>query len=176
MGDPITAGLMVAASIASTAMTTVSAGAQAKAEFEAAEQERKAEEQEALRLLAEEQQESLDQQSDVVRAAQQELGDIQASETMLTESSLGSILFDGEYGVQVGLGRIAEKEARDIGLRESQQLASINKQDNRGKRASAAASAQIGKAVASTISTATSAGVKLYGASTAPKSTAGTWT
>ena len=168
MGDPVTAGLMVAASIASTAMTISSANAQADAEFEAAEQQRKAEEAEALRLLAQEQQESLDQQSDVVRTAQKELGDLQASETMLTESSLGSILFNGEYGTQVGLGRISEKETRDVALRKSQQLGAINEQANRGNVAAAKASAQISAAVASTVSTAVSAGTKLSGASTVP--------
>jgi len=172
MCDPISAtaltAISIGASAASTAMTAVSAGQQAKAEFEAAEAQRKAEEQEALRLLAEEQQESLDQQSDVVRAAQKELGELQASETMLTESSLGSILFSGEYGKQVGLGRIEEKEARDVSLRKSQQLAAINEQSNRGRIASTKASSQIGKAVAGTLSTAASAGTKLYGAATVP--------
>jgi hypothetical protein len=168
MGDPVTAGLMVAASLASTAMTTVSANAQADAEFKAAEAQRKAEEQEALRLLAQEQQESLEQQSDVVRAAQKELGELQASETMLTESSLGSILFSGEYGTQVGLGRIAEKEARDVALRESQQMGAINEQRNRGKRAAGLASSQISTAVAGTISTIATAGSKLGGAATVP--------
>jgi len=168
MGDPVTAGLMVAASIASTAMTTVSANAQADAEFKAAEAQRKAEEQEALRLLAQEQQESLEQQSDVVRAAQKELGELQASETMLTESSLGSILFAGEYGTQVGLGRIAEKEARDVALRESQQMGAINEQSNRGKRAAGLASSQISTAIGNTILTGASAGIKLSGAATVP--------
>tara|TARA_R110000822_G_scaffold13959_9_gene49214 strand:+ start:404 stop:895 length:492 start_codon:yes stop_codon:yes gene_type:complete len=160
--------MAVAASAASTVMTTVSANAQADAEFDAAEQQRKAEEQEALRLAAQEQKESLDQQSDVVRAAQQELGDLQASETMLTESSLGSILFAGEYGTEVGLGRISEKEARDVALRKSQQLGAINNQANRGNVAAAKASAQISKAVASTISTAASVGMKAYNAPTTP--------
>ena len=168
MGDPVTAGLMIAGSIASTVMTTMSAKAQADAEFEAAEQQREAEEAEALRLLAQEQQEGLEQQSDVVRAAQKELGNLQASETMLTESSLGSILFTGEYGTEVGLGRISEKEARDVDLRKSQQLGAINEQANRGNVAAAKASAQISAAVASTVSTAVSAGTKLYGASTVP--------
>tara|TARA_R110002110_G_scaffold120489_7_gene295713 strand:- start:159 stop:638 length:480 start_codon:yes stop_codon:yes gene_type:complete len=159
-------------------MTTVSAGQQAKAEFKAAEQQRKAEEQEALRLAAQEQKESLDQQSDVVRAAQQELGDLQASETMLTESSLGSILFAGEYGTEVGLGRISEKEARDVALRKSQQLGAINNQANRGNVAAAKASAQISKAVASTIATGAKAGMggDASPASFVPGSTAGTWT
>ena len=87
---------------------------------------------------------------------------------MLTESSLGSILFSGEYGTQVGLGRIAEKEARDVALRESQQMGAINEQRNRGKRAAGLASSQISTAVAGTISTGISAGTKLYGASTVP--------
>ena len=168
-GLEIAAIAAVAASAASTAMTTVSANAQADAEFDAAEQQRKAEEQEALRLLAQEQEESLDQQSDVVRAAQKELGDLQASETMLTESSLGSILFTGEYGTQVGLGRISEKETRDVDLRKSQQLGAINDQANRGNVAAAKASSQISAAVASTIATAGSVGMKAAGASTAPQ-------
>jgi len=180
MCDPITiAAMAVAASVASTAMTTVSANAQADAEFDAAEQQRKAEEQEALRLLAQEQEESLDQQSDVVRAAQKELGDLQASETMLTESSLGSILFTGEYGTEVGLGRISEKEARDVALRKSQQLGAINNQANRGNVAAAKASAQISKAVAGTVATAARVGMGAAGAPSAPfvpGSTAGTWT
>jgi len=172
MCDPLSAtaltALSIGASAASTAMTTVAAGQQAKAEFKAAEAQRKAEEQEALRLLAQEQQEGLEQQSDVVRAAQKELGELQASETMLTESSLGSILFTGEYGTQVGLGRISEKEARDVALRKSQQFGAINEQANRGNVAAAKASSQISAAIGNTIATAASAGIKLSGAATVP--------
>ena len=176
MCDPITIAV-IAASAASTVMTTVSAGQQAKAEFKAAEQQRKAEEQEALRLTAQEQQESLDQQSDVVRRSQKEVGDLLASETMVTESVLGSFLFTGEYGTQVGLGRISEKEARDVALRKSQQLGAINNQANRGNVASAKASAQISKAVASTIATGAKAGMGGGNAAPfVPGSTAGTWT
>lgn len=159
MGDPVTAGLMVAASLASTVMTTMSANAQANAEFEAAEAQRKAEEQEALRLLAQEQQEGLEQQSDIMRRSQEELGAVQASEIMLSESSLGSLLYAGAYDLNVGLGRIQEQEARDIGFRESQQADAIARQETRNIQAAGRAGQQISSAVGSTLKTAVGAGM-----------------
>jgi len=168
MGDPVTAGLMVAASIASTAMTTMSANAQANAEFEAAEAQRKAEEQEALRLLAQEQQEGLEQQSDIMRSAQKELGAVQASETMLTESSLGSLLYAGAYDLNVGLGRVEEQTARDEAFRRSQQTDAIARQETRGVQAAGRASQQISKAVGSTLQTAVGAGSSILNAPATP--------
>ncbi len=168
MGDPVTAGLMVAASIASTVMTTMSANAQADAEFEAAEQQRKAEEAEALRLLAQEQQEGLEQQSDIMRMSQEELGAVQASETMLSQTSLGSLLYAGAYDLNVGLGRVAEQEVRDVGFRESQQADAIARQETRNIQAAGRASQQISSAVGSTLKTAVGAGASIYNAPKTP--------
>lgn len=168
MGDPVTAGLMVAASIASTAMTTASANAQAKAEFEAAEAQRQAEEAEALRGIAQEQQEGLEQQSDIMRSAQQELGAVQASETNLTLTSLGSLLLEGEYRLQRGLSRIDEQTARDVLFKESQQADAIARQKTRGIQASGRAGQQISSAVGSTLKTAVSAGMSVYNAPNTP--------
>ena len=160
--------LSVASSVASTAMTTVSANAQADAEFEAAEAQRKAEEQEALRLLAQEQQEGLEQQSDIMRSAQKELGAVQASETMLTESSLGSLLYAGAYDLNVGLGRVEEQTARDEAFRRSQQTDAIARQKTRGVQAAGRASQQISSAVGSTLKTAVGAGMSVYNAPKTP--------
>ena len=168
MGDPVTAGLMIAASIVSTAMTTKSANAQADAEFEAAEAQRKAEEQEALRGIAQEHQEGLEQQSDIMRSAQKELGAVQASETMLTESSLGSLLYAGEYDLNVGLGRIEEQTARDEAFRRSQQADAIARQKTRGVQAAGIAGQQISKAVGSTLKTVVGAGSDILNAPTTP--------
>jgi len=160
--------LSVASSVASTAMTTVAASAQADAEFEAAEAQRKAEEQEALRGIAQEQQEGLEQQSDIMRSAQEELGAAQASETMLTESSLGSLLYAAEYGLNVGLGRIEEQTARDEAFRRSQQADAIARQETRGIQASGRAAGQISSAVGSTLQTAVGAGVSIANAPKTP--------
>jgi acyl-CoA reductase-like NAD-dependent aldehyde dehydrogenase len=149
-------------------MTTVSANAQADAEFEAAEAQRKAEEQEALRGIAQEQQEGLEQQSDIMRSAQKELGAVQASETMLTESSLGSLLYAGAYDLNVGLGRIEEQTARDEAFRRSQQADAISRQRTRGVQAAGRASQQISKAVGSTLQTAVGAGMSVYNAPKTP--------
>ena len=160
--------LSVASSVASTAMTTVSANAQADAEFEAAEAQRKAEEQEALRGIAQEQQEGLEQQSDIMRRSQEELGAVQASETMLTESSLGSLLYAGAYDLNVGLGRVEEQTARDEAFRRSQQTAAIAGQKTKGIQASGRASQQISSAVGSTLKTVVGAGSSILNAPTTP--------
>lgn len=170
MCDPITGMALasVASSVVSTAMTTVSAGQQAKAEFEAAEQQRKAEEAEALRGIAQEQQEGLEQQSDIMRSAQEELGAAQASETMLSQTSLGSLLYAGEYDLSVGLGRIGEQTARDEAFRRSEQTDAIARQKTRGLQASGRASQQISKAVGSTLQTAVGTGMSVYNAPKTP--------
>ena len=168
MGDPVTAGLMVATSIASTAMKTVSANAQANAEFEAAEAQRKAEEQEALRGIAQEQQEGLEQQSDIMRSAQKELGAVQASETMLTESSLGSLLYAGAYDLNVGLGRVAEEELRNVGFQNSKIADAAARAQTRGIQASGRASQQISSAVGSALKTVVGAGSSILNAPTTP--------
>ena len=170
MCEPITAMALasVASSIISTGMTTVSANAQADAEFEAAEQQRKAEEAEALRGIAQEQQQGLEQQSDIMRSSQKELGAVQASETMLTESSLGSLLYAGAYDLNVGLGRVAEQEARNVGFKESEQAAAIAGQNTRNIQASGRAAGQISKAVGSTLQTVVGAGMNVYGAPKTP--------
>tara|TARA_R110001592_G_scaffold131052_1_gene344635 strand:- start:9549 stop:10091 length:543 start_codon:yes stop_codon:yes gene_type:complete len=168
MGDPVTAGLMIAGSIASTVMTTVSANAQAKAEFEAAEAQRKAEEQEALRGIAQEQQEGLEQQSDIMRSAQKELGAVQASENSLAQSSLGTFLLSGAYDLYQGLGRIDEQTARDVSFKESQQADAISRQRTRGVQAAGKARQQISKAVGSTLKTTVSSGMSVYNAPSIP--------
>lgn len=170
MCDPITGMALasVASSVVSTAMTTVSAGQQAKAEFEAAEAQRKAEEAEALRGIAQEQQEGLEQQSDIMRSAQKELGAAQASENNLTQTSLGALLLAGEYKLQEGLSRIDEQTARDVSFKESQQADAIARQGTRGVQASGRASQQISSAVGSTLKTAVSAGTSVYSAPKTP--------
>ena len=160
--------LSVASSVASTAMTTVAANAQADAEFKAAEAQRKAEEAEALRGIAQEQQEGLEQQSDIMRSAQQELGAVQASETNLTLTSLGSLLLEGEYRLQRGLGRIEEQTARDAAFRASQQADAISRQGTRGVQAAGRAGQQISSAVGSTLKTAVGAGMSIYNTPNTP--------
>jgi len=169
MCDPISMALMtVASSVASTVMTASAANAQADAEFEAAEAQRKAEEQEALRGIAQEQQEGLEQQSDIMRRSQEELGAAQASESMLTESSLGNLLYAAEYGLNVGLGRIEEQTARDAAFRASQQADAISRQGTRGVQAAGRAGQQISSAVGSTLKTAVGAGASIYNAPNTP--------
>ena len=170
MCDPVTGMALasVASSVISTGMTTVSAGQQAKAEFKAAEQQRKAEEAEALRGIAQEQQEGLEQQSDIMRSAQKELGAVQASETMVSKSVLGSFLYAAVYDLSVGLGRVEEQTARDVGFRESQQADAIARQKTRGAQASGRAAGQISKAVGSTLQTVVGAGSSIYNAPTTP--------
>jgi hypothetical protein len=170
MCDPITGMALasVASSVISTGMTAVSASAQADAEFEAAEAQRSAEEQEALRVMAQEQQEGLEQQSEIMRSAQKELGAVQASETMLTESSLGNLLYAGAYDLNVGLGRIEEQTARDVAFRQSQQADAIARQKTRGVQAAGRAGQQISSAVGSTLKTAVSAGAGIANAPNTP--------
>ena len=170
MCDPITGMALasVAGSVVSTAMTAVSAGQQAKAEFEAAEAQRKAEEAEALRGIAQEQQEGLEQQSDIMRSAQKELGAVQASENNLDKSTLGTFLLSGAYDLSVGLARIDDQTARDEAFRRSQQTAAIAGQETRGIQAAGRAGQQISSAVGSTLKTAVGAGASIYNAPNTP--------
>ena len=170
MCDPITGMALasVASSVISTGMTAVSANAQADAEFKAAEAQRQAEEQEALRVMAQEQQEGLEQQSDIMRSAQKELGAAQASENMLTESSLGALLLSARYNEQQGLGRIEEQTARDAAFRASQQADAISRQGTRGVQAAGRAGQQISSAVGSTLKTAVGAGMSIYNTPNTP--------
>ena len=160
--------LSVASSVASTAMTTVSANAQADAEFEAAEAQRKAEEQEALRGIAQEQQEGLEQQSDIMRSAQKELGAVQASENNLAMSTLGTFLLSGEYDLSVGLSRIDDQTKSDIEFHNSNIENSIARQKTRGVQAAGRASQQISTAVGSTLKTVVGAGSSILNAPTTP--------
>ena len=170
MCEPITAMALasVASSVISTGMTTVSANAQADAEFKAAEAQRKAEEQEALRGIAQEQQEGLEQQSDIMRSAQKELGAVQASENNLSLSTLGSLLYAGEYDLSVGLGRVDDQTASDVGFQNSKIADAAARARTRGIQASGRAAGQISKAVGSTLKTAVGAGVSIYNAPNAP--------
>lgn len=170
MCDPITGMALasVASSVISTGMTAVSANAQADAEFKAAEAQRQAEEQEALRVMAQEQQEGLEQQSEIMRSAQKELGAVQASETMLTESSLGNLLYAGAYDLNVGLGRIEEQTARDEAFWKSKADAARDMQNTRNIQASGRAAGQISSAVGSTLKTAVGAGMSVYNAPNTP--------
>ncbi len=159
MCEPIT---MMMAGLAMSAVQTMSsissAKSQAKAEFEAAEAQRRLQETENNRQMSEQQQQGLEQQSEIVRSARDELGKFQAGESMASQSTLGSLLFGQSYLEQVGLGRIDESTARAEGALKANTGAAIQTQANRGAAASARASAQIGQAVASFVKSGVSAG------------------
>lgn len=93
---------------------------QANAEYKAAAEETKAKYQEANRKIADEQADNLDEQSDRIRQANEALGTLRASETALSDSSLGTIFFEQAYGDALNYTRIDENSKREQAAYESE--------------------------------------------------------
>lgn len=119
MCDPTTATL-AALSIAGSAMQMQQQQKAAKAqaaiarqqaldEYEAARKRTEAEYAEANRQIGKKQIEEIEEKSDVIREANEQLGTLQAAETALTEGSLGNLFFEKDYEFSASLVRISEQ-------------------------------------------------------------------
>lgn len=136
MCDPLT--IMMIASSAMQAKQSMdqakrmeqNAARQAKAQYEASDRQLKAEYAEANRKIAEEQEDNLDEQSERVRQANEDIGSLQASETSLSNSSLGLIMFEEMYGEALNVTRIDKNTARSLAGLESNKDASMQNFSN----------------------------------------------
>tara|TARA_Y100000389_G_C17470138_1_gene529660 strand:- start:5572 stop:6168 length:597 start_codon:yes stop_codon:yes gene_type:complete len=176
MCDPIT--IMMIASSAMQAKQQMDqakrmeqqAARQAKAQYEASKQQAEAEYAEANRKIAEEQEDNLDQQSERVRQSNEDIGSLQASETSLSNSSLGLIMFEEMYGEALNVTRIDKNSARALAGLESNKAASeqnysnvTTQAENQAGNVMAEASAKKTGAILGFASTSLSAGQQ-YGA------------
>ena len=98
---------------------------QAEAEYAAARARAEAEYSEANRQIAEVQKQEIEEKSDLIRQANEQLGSLRAAETALTDGSLGNLFFESHYQNSADLVRITEN---------------VDKQVDAGRAAKAAAS------------------------------------
>lgn len=147
---------------------------QAQAEYRAAAEETKAKYQEGNRKIAESQADALDEQSDRIRAANEALGTLRATETALSDSSLGTIFFENAYGDALNYTRIDENAKREQMALESEKYGAEQSYINRTTLAQNQASNAIAEANArktSAVLGIASSGLKIYSADLAQQST-----
>ncbi len=111
------------------------AAQQAEAEYKAAAEETKAKYAESNRKISEEQQNSFDEQSDRIREANKALGTLRATETALSDSSLGTIFFENAYGDALNYTRIDENSKRKQTAFESEKYSAEQAYINRTTQA-----------------------------------------
>jgi len=139
MCDPVTLGLMIASTVATTAQassqakqTAALAGQQAFAEAEAANRELALFQKEQNRLIAEEQAREIEEQSDLQRVANEKIGELRAAEFALSNNSLGSLFFEEYYNIGKDQTRISQNVSDRISAIEagkaSAQQSTINRQ------------------------------------------------
>ena len=87
---------------------------QAQQEYAASEKQLAAEYSETQRQIADANDEDLEGKSDAIRAANKSLGTLRATETALSDSSLGTILFEEAYGNAMNYTRIGNTTDRTL--------------------------------------------------------------
>lgn len=122
------------------------AAQQAEADYKAAAEETKAKYAEANRKIYEEQQDSFDEQSDRIREANKALGTLRATETALSDASLGTIFFENAYGDALNYTRIDETSKRKQMALESEKYGAETAYINRTTRSQNAATNAIAEA------------------------------
>ncbi len=137
-----TIALQVGMAAASAVMTSRQASAQermatqmANDEYEAARRRLEGEYDEANRQIAEVQEQELEDASDLIRQANNELGTMRVSETALSDSSLGNLFFESHYTHSVDLQRLDENVDKQIAAGEASKLASVESYKNRSQQA-----------------------------------------
>jgi len=133
MCDPITAGLMMGqmfmaqkaqnAAIDQANQAAARANEQLQQEYAAAQAQTKAEYAETNRQMADEQSRDFDEKSDALRAANESLGTMRATETALSDASLGTILFEEAYGNALNYTRLDKTSQNALLALESQKEA-----------------------------------------------------
>ena len=111
-------GAMVAMDQADQAASR--ANQQAQDSYKAAEAQTKAQYAETNRKQAEAAIDSMNEQSDRIRQANEALGTMRATETALSDSSLGTILFESAYGDALNYTRIDESFRREYAALETE--------------------------------------------------------
>lgn len=121
---------VIAMSIASAASAAASidqanqakkrAAQQAADTYRAAEENAKAQYAETNRKQAEAGLDAMNEQSDRIRAANEQVGTMRATETALSDASLGTLLFENAYGNALNYTRIDETFHRQIAALESE--------------------------------------------------------
>lgn len=111
------------------------ANQQAQDTYKAAEAQTKAQYAETNRKQAESAIDKMDQQSDRIRQANEALGTMRATETALSDSSLGTILFESAYGDALNYTRIDESFRREFAALESEKYAAEQAYINRTTQA-----------------------------------------
>ena len=96
------------------------ANAQLQQEYAAAQAQTKAEYAETNRQMADEQSRDFDEKSDALRAANESLGTMRATETALSDASLGTILFEEAYGNALNYTRLDKTSQNALLALESQ--------------------------------------------------------
>ena len=171
-----TIALQVGMAVASAAMTSRQAAAQEKMatqiandEYEAARRRLDAEYDEANRQIAEVQEQEIEDSSDLIRQANEELGTMRVSETALSDSSLGNLFFESHYTHSADLQRLGENVDKQIASGEASKSASMEayKSRTQGARNQAQntmmqASNAKSRAYLNIVSTGVSAGVSDY--------------
>ena len=102
----------------------VRAQAQLQQEYAAAQAQTKSEYIETNRQMADEQSRDFDEKSDALRAANEALGTMRATETALSDASLGTILFEEAYGNALNYSRLDKTSQNALLALESQKGAS----------------------------------------------------
>ena len=92
---------------------------QAQQEYAASQNQLAAEYSETQRQISDANDEDLEGKSDAIRAANKSLGTLRATETALSDSSLGTILFEEAYGNAMNYTRIGNTTDRKIDTLES---------------------------------------------------------
>lgn len=152
---------MIALSVAQGAMAVQQANAaadraaqQAQDEYAAADANLKAQYAESNRKQAEAAIDNMNEQSDRIRAANEHIGTMRATETALSDASLTSILFENAYGDALNYTRIDENFNREFAALDSEKsgaqqsyLNTVTQAKNQANNAIAQANAQATGAV-----------------------------
>lgn len=122
MCDPVTLMIMSMASSGAQMMMAqgeankaeIRAQNQAQDEFDAAESQLQSDYQEQQRQIIDTQAEEFEGKSDAIRAANKALGTLRSTETSLSDSSLGTILFEEAYGNAMNYARVGKTASNKI--------------------------------------------------------------
>jgi ElaB/YqjD/DUF883 family membrane-anchored ribosome-binding protein len=104
---------------------------QAMQEYEAAKRETEAAYQETNRKIAESQLDQMEAESDAIRAANKSLGTLRATESALSDSSLGTIFFEEAYTNGLNFSRMNTNGKREVTALISEKYASEQAYINR---------------------------------------------
>lgn len=128
MCDPITLMMMAQGAMSGMQMIAAKKEAnkaearavqQAEDEKIAANQQLEADYAEQQRQISDTQSEAFEGKSDAIRAANKALGTLRATETALSDSSLGSLMFEEAYGNALNYARLSKSTDKKIDALES---------------------------------------------------------